>query len=86
MVVTSGTRSLVAGRIAHLGLPMPERFVTADDVSKGKPHPEAYLKGAEILKTRREACVVVEDAPLGNTRGQGRRRGRRGARHHISSG
>ena len=51
--------------MAHLGLPMPERFVTADDVSKGKPHPEAYLKGAEILKTRREACVVVEDAPLG---------------------
>ena len=44
-VVTSGTRSLAEGRMTHLGLPMPERFVTADDVSEGKPHPEAYLKG-----------------------------------------
>ena len=64
-VVTSGTRALAEGRMTHLALPMPERFVTADDVSEGKPHPEAYLKGAEILKARPEACVVVEDAPSG---------------------
>lgn len=64
-VVTSGTRSLAEGRMVHLGLPMPERFVAADDVSNGKPHPEAYLKGAEILNARPEACVVVEDAPSG---------------------
>jgi len=64
-VVTSGTRSLAEGRLVHLGLPVPERFVTADDVSNGKPHPEAYLKGAEILNARPEACVVVEDAPSG---------------------
>jgi mannitol-1-/sugar-/sorbitol-6-phosphatase len=62
-VVTSGTRALAEGRMTHLALPMPERFVTADDVSEGKPHPEAYLKGVEILKARPEACVVVEDAP-----------------------
>lgn len=64
-VVTSGTRLLAEGRMAHLGLPMPERFVTADDVTKGKPDPEAYLKGAEILNARPEACVVIEDAPSG---------------------
>jgi mannitol-1-/sugar-/sorbitol-6-phosphatase len=64
-VVTSGTRALAEGRMTHLALPMPERFVTADDVSEGKPHPEANLKGAEILKARPEACVVVEDAPSG---------------------
>ncbi len=64
-VVTSGTRFLAEGRMVYLGLPMPERFVTADDVSNGKPHPEAYLKGAEILNARPEACVVIEDAPSG---------------------
>ena len=51
--------------MVHLGLPTPEQFVTADDVSNGKPHPEAYLKGAEILAARPEACVVIEDAPSG---------------------
>ena len=49
----------------HVGLPRPERFVSADDVENGKPHPEAYLRGAEILGVSPEACVVVEDAPSG---------------------
>ena len=64
-VVTSGTRALASKRMEHVGLPLPERFVSADDVENGKPHPEAYLRGAEILGVRPEACVVVEDAPSG---------------------
>jgi sugar-phosphatase len=64
-VVTSGSRALASGRMRHVGLPLPERFVTADDVSSGKPHPEAYLKGAEILGASPETCVVIEDAPAG---------------------
>ena len=64
-VVTSGTRALASKRIEHVGLPLPERFVSADDVDNGKPHPEAYLRGAEVLGVRPEACVVVEDAPSG---------------------
>jgi mannitol-1-/sugar-/sorbitol-6-phosphatase len=64
-VVTSGTRALASKRMEHVGLPLPERFVTADDVENGKPHPEAYLRGAEILGVHPEACVVVEDAPSG---------------------
>jgi len=64
-VVTSGSRALASGRMRHVGLPLPERFVTADDVSNGKPHPEAYLKGAEILGASPETCVVIEDAPAG---------------------
>lgn len=61
-VATSGTRSLATKRMEHVGLPVPERFVSADDVANGKPHPEPYLKGAELLGVRPEACVVVEDA------------------------
>ena len=64
-VVTSGSRSLASGRMRHVGLPLPERFVTADDVENGKPHPEAYLRGAEILGAAPETCVVIEDAPAG---------------------
>jgi sugar-phosphatase len=64
-VVTSGTRALASKRMEHVGLPLPERFVSADDVENGKPHPEAYLRGADVLGVRPEACVVVEDAPSG---------------------
>jgi sugar-phosphatase len=64
-VVTSGTKVLASSRMEHVGLPLPERFVSADDVENGKPHPEAYLRGAEILGVCPEACVVVEDAPSG---------------------
>ncbi|HEV8225318.1 MAG TPA: HAD-IA family hydrolase, partial [Rubrobacteraceae bacterium] len=64
-VVTSGTRELASKRMEHVGLPLPGRFVSADDVENGKPHPEAYLKGAKILGVRPEACAVIEDAPSG---------------------
>ena len=64
-MVTSGTRFLAKGRIIHLGLQVSELFVSADDVATGKPHPEAYLKGPEILNARPEACVVVGDALSG---------------------
>ena len=61
-MVTSGTRSLVKGRIVHLGLQVSELFVSADHVATGKPHPEAYLKGPQILNARPEACVLLGDA------------------------
>lgn len=64
-VVTSGTRKLATGRMGHFGLPHPDVFVTAEDVVSGKPDPEAYLRGAELLGVRPEACVVIEDAPSG---------------------
>ena len=64
-VVTSGPRALAARRLEHTGLPVPDHFITAEDVEEGKPHPEAYLKGAEILDVSPESCVVIEDAPSG---------------------
>lgn len=64
-VVTSGTRPLASARLRFGGLPVPEVLVTADDVVNGKPHPEPYLKGAELLKVRPEECLVIEDAPAG---------------------
>jgi sugar-phosphatase len=64
-VVTSGTRLLASARLRFCGLPVPKILVTADDVKHGKPHPEPYLKGAELLGFKPADCLVVEDAPAG---------------------
>ncbi len=40
-------------------------IVSADDVSLSKPHPETYLKAAELLNVPPDQCVVFEDAPKG---------------------
>ena len=40
-------------------------FVTAHDVSKGKPDPEPYLKMAEKLNLPASECLVFEDANSG---------------------
>jgi sugar-phosphatase len=64
-VVTSGTRRLATARLQLAGIPVPNVMVTADDVSRGKPHPEPYLRGAELLGVKPEECLVIEDAPAG---------------------
>jgi beta-phosphoglucomutase len=40
-------------------------IVSADDVVISKPHPETYLKAAELLHTEPKNCIVFEDAPKG---------------------
>jgi len=64
-IVTSCTKPLAYVRIGAAGLPVPKLLVTASDISRGKPDPEPYLKGAEILQLAPADCVVVEDAPAG---------------------
>jgi len=64
-VVTSGTRYLATARLQLGNLPTPQVLVSADDVSKGKPHPEPYLMGAKLLGVNPTECLVIEDAPAG---------------------
>lgn len=64
-VVTSGTRALAAARLQFAGFQLPQVLVTADDVANGKPHPEPYLRGAELLGVKPQDCLVIEDAPAG---------------------
>ncbi len=40
-------------------------IVSGDDVTKGKPAPEIYLKAAKKLGTRPEECLVLEDGEKG---------------------
>jgi sugar-phosphatase len=64
-VVTSGTRLLALARLSWAGIPLPGVLVTAEDVAFGKPHPEPYLRGAELLGVKPADCLVIEDAPAG---------------------
>jgi beta-phosphoglucomutase len=36
-------------------------MLSNEDVTQPKPHPDIYLKAAEMLKVRPENCLVVED-------------------------
>ena len=64
-VVTSGSRMLATTRLKAIGLPVPQAFVTAEQVSIGKPHPEGYVKAARLLGLEPQDCLVIEDAPAG---------------------
>lgn len=39
--------------------------VHADQGGRSKPHPDPYLKAAELLGVRPAECIVFEDAPVG---------------------
>jgi beta-phosphoglucomutase len=42
-----------------------DAIVGATDVARGKPHPDVFLKAAELCGVPPEECIVFEDAPLG---------------------
>lgn len=64
-IVTSATRRLLLGRLEAAGLPIPDRIISGDIVQRGKPDPEPYCRGAELLGAEPSGCLVFEDAPNG---------------------
>lgn len=64
-IVTSGSVPVAYARCKAAGLPKPAVFITAEQVQRGKPEPDAYLLGAQKLGLAPGACAVVEDAPAG---------------------
>jgi sugar-phosphatase len=64
-IVTSCTRPLAETRIKAAGLPLPRFLLTSSEVTRGKPDPEPYLKGAAMLGLEAVQCVVFEDVPAG---------------------
>ncbi|HTW62475.1 MAG TPA: HAD-IA family hydrolase, partial [Terracidiphilus sp.] len=69
-VVTSATERLARLRLAAGAIPVPARLVTANRVTRGKPHPEPFLAGAALLGMKPEACVVFEDSASGAQAGR----------------
>lgn len=40
-------------------------LVTSDDVANGKPHPETFVRAAELMGVDPQFCVVFEDTEMG---------------------
>ena len=64
-IATSCTRRLAEVRIRAAGLPMPTHLITSNDVQRGKPDPEPYIKAAKTLGFDPGDCIVADDAPAG---------------------
>lgn len=65
-VATGGRIKPATMTIEHTGIGhLFDAVVTADDVAHHKPHPETYLKAAELLGVNPERCRAYEDAVPG---------------------
>ncbi|HEY4058132.1 MAG TPA: HAD family phosphatase [Kofleriaceae bacterium] len=65
-VVSGGPRDVVMRTLTALKL--VEKFgaiVCAEDYVRGKPAPDPFLAGAQLLGIAANECLVFEDAPLG---------------------
>jgi mannitol-1-/sugar-/sorbitol-6-phosphatase len=64
-VVTSAPRELARVRLRAAGLPIPDILIAAEDVRRGKPDPEGFLKAAALLNVPIGDCLAFEDSPAG---------------------
>jgi HAD superfamily hydrolase (TIGR01509 family) len=64
-LVTMSYTRLADTMIAQLPPGTFAAVVTGDQVSDGKPHPEAYLTAAARLGADPRDCVAIEDSPTG---------------------
>jgi HAD superfamily hydrolase (TIGR01509 family) len=69
-LVTMSEGPLAREIVASLPRPYFEFLVTGDTVTRGKPHPEAYLRAVELLQQADpgltiEHCVALEDSAPG---------------------
>lgn len=72
-IVTSGTLPLATKWLKLLQIEKPDVFITAEKVTKGKPHPMGYQNARNALGYERENAkvAVFEDAPAGIAAGKG---------------
>ena len=64
-LVTMSYRRFVAPILSALPAETFGAIVTGDSVSRGKPHPEPYLKAAALLGVEAAYCLAVEDSNTG---------------------
>lgn len=64
-VVSGGSRARLLSGASATFLTQRDTVVTGDDVQKGKPSPEPFLKAANNIGMVPGDCLVIENAPLG---------------------
>lgn len=61
---TSADDRLARVRLQAAGI-SPPVLVTRDQLQRGKPAPDGYLRAAELVGTAPSECIVVEDTTVG---------------------
>jgi HAD superfamily hydrolase (TIGR01509 family) len=66
-VASGGLRAIVRETLGCIGLELGpggqvQVMVCSDDVPRGKPHPDMFLRSAELLGVPAKRCLVFEDA------------------------
>ena len=69
-IVTSGSAKVALARMRYCAIPTPRVFVTANDVTNGKPAPDGYLAAARGLGIPAVDCIVLEDTSAGIASGK----------------
>jgi beta-phosphoglucomutase-like phosphatase (HAD superfamily) len=64
-VVSGSDRYIVHSIVDQLFPGIFDTVITGDDVKNSKPCPDPFLKAVELLKVRREECIIIENAILG---------------------
>lgn len=63
---TGGNRDLSLKAMRLTGVDQYiDKLVSADEVENHKPHPDTFLKCAELISVKPEDCMVFEDGVLG---------------------
>jgi len=64
-LVTMSMRRMAELVVAAIDFPAFDHIVAGDDVTHSKPHPEPYLRGAELLGVAATDCLAIEDSSTG---------------------
>ena len=64
-IVTGAQKARILATVPKVFIEKFNALVTGDMTLKGKPFPDPYLLGSELLGIPPEHCIVVENAPLG---------------------
>lgn len=63
-IASGSSRPSIAPLMDALDI-VADTLVTSEDVDRGKPFPDLFLKAAERLGMKPEQCIVVEDSEVG---------------------
>lgn len=67
-LVSASPRRLVDAVLASIPNHPFALSISADDVKRGKPHPDPYLKAATLLRVAIENSLILEDSQPGSQR------------------